>query len=70
MIPKWFAVMCLLAIYPVVATAQAHQLVDVGGHRLDLLRAGSGAPSAIFQAPLSWSHPCFSRNPNPPPASH
>jgi pimeloyl-ACP methyl ester carboxylesterase len=45
------AVVAVLA-WPVALVAQAHQLVDVGGHRLDVVRAGAGTPAVIFEAGL------------------
>jgi pimeloyl-ACP methyl ester carboxylesterase len=48
---------CLLAVVPLfvlamVAVGQTPQLVDVGGHRLEVLRAGSGGPPVIFESGL------------------
>lgn len=40
---------------PPVAAAQAHQLVDVGGYRLDVVRAGHGTPTVVFEAGLGDS---------------
>jgi pimeloyl-ACP methyl ester carboxylesterase len=34
------------------ASAQAHQLVDIGGYRLDVVRAGQGSPVVVFEAGL------------------
>lgn len=35
-----------------VASAQAHQLVDIGGYRLDVVRAGHGSPVVVLEAGL------------------
>jgi pimeloyl-ACP methyl ester carboxylesterase len=40
---------------PMLAQAQAHQFVDVGGYRLDVVRAGEGAPVVVFEAGLGDS---------------
>ena len=48
-------VLCLLAIAPAFAGAQTHQLVDVGGYRLDVVREGSGSPVVVFEAGLGDS---------------
>lgn len=45
----------LVAIAPAVAGAQAHQLVDIGGYRLDVVRMGNGAPTVVFEAGLGDS---------------
>jgi pimeloyl-ACP methyl ester carboxylesterase len=37
------------------ASAQAHELVDVGGYRLDVVRAGQGSPVVVFEAGLGDS---------------
>jgi pimeloyl-ACP methyl ester carboxylesterase len=37
------------------AYAQAHQLVDVGGYRLDVVRAGHGSPVVVFETGLGDS---------------
>ena len=37
------------------AGAQTHALIDVGGHRLDYVRAGSGAPAIVFETGLADS---------------
>src|SRR5439155_21862811 len=42
----------LLAMFPVLVAGQTPQLVDVGGYRLDVLRAGAGAPAIILEAGL------------------
>jgi pimeloyl-ACP methyl ester carboxylesterase len=44
-----------LSLMPCVAGAQTHQLVDVGGHRLDLVRAGAGGPAVVFETGLGDS---------------
>jgi pimeloyl-ACP methyl ester carboxylesterase len=47
------AVLAILwLLTPLVVASQTPQLVDVGGHRLDVLRAGSGGPAIIFEAGL------------------
>ncbi|HEY7236778.1 MAG TPA: hypothetical protein VH539_21640 [Gemmatimonadaceae bacterium] len=45
----------LVAITPALLRAQTHQLVDIGGYRPDVLRAGSGAPTVVFEAGLAGS---------------
>lgn len=52
------AVACLAAIVssvPAIARAQNHELVDVGGYRLDVVRAGHGSPVVVFEAGLGDS---------------
>jgi len=38
-----------------MARAQAHAFVDVGGHRLDVVRVGRGSPVVIFETGLADS---------------
>lgn len=45
----------LFAIAPALANGQTHQLVDIGGYRLDVLRSGSGTPAVVFEAGLGDS---------------
>lgn len=47
----------LAALFPAVAVpavllAQSPQLVDIGTHKLDVLRAGTGTPTIVFEAGL------------------
>jgi pimeloyl-ACP methyl ester carboxylesterase len=42
----------LLAGSAAALAGQSPQLVDIGSHRLDVLRAGSGAPAVVFEAGL------------------
>src|SRR5689334_12643035 len=42
----------LLVVITVVAAGQTSQLVNIGGHRLDVVRAGSAGPAIIFEAGL------------------
>ena len=42
----------LLAAAPPTLAGQAPQLVDIGGLRLDVVRAGAGAPAVVFEAGL------------------
>lgn len=51
---QWLSLMSI-ALTPVLALAQTRQLVDVGGYRLEALRAGSGAPTVVFEAGLGDS---------------
>jgi pimeloyl-ACP methyl ester carboxylesterase len=44
-----------MALWPGLATAQGHTLADVGDHRLDILRAGTGGPAVIFETGLGDS---------------
>jgi pimeloyl-ACP methyl ester carboxylesterase len=55
MIANRWAIVLLFTVYPAIAVAQARQLVDVGGHRLDILRAGAGAPTVVFETGLADS---------------
>jgi pimeloyl-ACP methyl ester carboxylesterase len=38
--------------FPAVLSAQSPQLVDIGTHKLDVLRAGTGTPTIVFEAGL------------------
>ena len=49
--PLCVALVCLGAA-ATGASAQSHQLVDVGGYRLDVVRAGHGSPIVVFEAGL------------------
>jgi len=42
----------LTAVFPSVGTEKTPQLVDVGGYKLDVLRAGAGTPPVILVAGL------------------
>lgn len=48
-------VAALLAWVSRPASAQRHELVDVGGYRLDVVRAGQGSPVVVFEAGLGDS---------------
>ena len=37
---------------PIALSGQTPQLVDIGTHKLDVLRAGTGAPTIVFEAGL------------------
>jgi pimeloyl-ACP methyl ester carboxylesterase len=52
---KHWAILWVLAAFPALAVAQTRQLVDVGGHRLEVLRAGTGDPTVVFEAGLGDS---------------
>ena len=52
---KPFALSLFLAVAPVLASAQSHQLVDIGGYRLDIVREGTGSPVIVFEAGLGDS---------------
>ena len=41
-----------VALFPVVLASQTPQLVDIGTHKLDVLRAGTGTPTIVFEAGL------------------
>lgn len=49
------ATLLIGATAPALASAQAHQLVDVGGYKLDVVRAGHGTPVVVFEAGLGDS---------------
>ena len=49
---RWPFTIILLMIFPMVVAGQASQLVDIGGHSLDVLRSGSGAPAVILESGL------------------
>ena len=42
----------LLTAAPPTLAGQTPQLVDIGGLRLDVVRAGAGAPAVVFEAGL------------------
>lgn len=44
-----------MAFAPAAAGAQTHQLVDIGGYRLDIARDGTGSPAVVFEAGLGDS---------------
>jgi pimeloyl-ACP methyl ester carboxylesterase len=44
-----------MALAPAVAGAQTHQLVDIGGYRLDIVRDGTASPAVVFEAGLGDS---------------
>jgi len=50
-----FIAIALTAGVAGTAGAQTHALIDVGGHRLDYVRAGSGAPVIVFETGLADS---------------
>ena len=52
---KQCAVLWVLTAVPAIAPAQTRELVDVGGHHLEVLRAGTGAPTVVFEAGLGDS---------------
>src|SRR5205085_9280592 len=45
----------LVMLAATVAGGQRHQLVGIGGYRLDVLRAGTGTPVVVFEAGLADS---------------
>jgi pimeloyl-ACP methyl ester carboxylesterase len=49
------------AAAPATPPPPAPRLVDVGGHRLDVLRAGSGSPVVVFEAGLGDSLEAWER---------
>lgn len=51
---RWLSMMSV-ALTPVLTAAQTRRLVDVGGYRLEALRAGSGGPTVVFEAGLGDS---------------
>jgi len=42
----------LVGATPATSFGQRHQLVDIGSHRLDVVRAGAGSPAVILEAGL------------------
>lgn len=46
------SLLLVLAFAPIRASGQSPQLVDIGGYRLDVVRAGAGGPAVIFEAGL------------------
>ncbi len=42
----------LVGAIPATSFCQSHQLVDIGSHRLDVVRAGAGSPVVILEAGL------------------
>jgi len=42
----------LVGTMPTTSFGQSHQLVDIGSHRLDVVRAGAGSPAVILEAGL------------------
>ena len=49
------ALVMLLGSLPGVVRAQAHTLVSVGDHRLDVVRGGAGGPAVVFETGLADS---------------
>lgn len=45
----------ILLALPCTASAQRHELVSVGDHRLDVVREGSGGPAVVFETGLADS---------------
>src|SRR5947209_20268152 len=52
---RCFGLVIITAVASSVAAAQTRQMVDVGGYRLEALRAGSGGPTIVFEAGLGDS---------------
>jgi pimeloyl-ACP methyl ester carboxylesterase len=52
MITRFSLAIILLTLCRAIAAGQSPQLVEVGGYRLDVVRAGSGTPSTILVAGL------------------
>jgi pimeloyl-ACP methyl ester carboxylesterase len=42
-------------LVPAIGSAQSHAFVDIGGRRLDVVRAGSGGPAVVFEVGLADS---------------
>src|SRR5215471_4631830 len=60
MFARLYLAFFMLTLFPLAASGQTPQLVDIGGYHLDVLRAGSGTPAVILVAGLgnpldSWS---------------
>lgn len=60
MFPRLFPLIIGAVLFPMSVPGQTPQLVDVGGYRLDVLRAGSGTPAVVLVAGLgnaldAWS---------------
>lgn len=50
------ALLCaILLALPCTASAQRHELVSVGDHRLDVVREGGGGPALVFETGLADS---------------
>ena len=52
MFSRWLFTIVLSVMVPVVVAGQAPHLVDIGGHRLDVVHAGSGTPAVILESGL------------------
>src|SRR5437588_3393333 len=55
MTKRFLLLSMMLLLVPTSARAQARELVDIGGYRLSVLRAGTGAPTVVFEAGLGDS---------------
>ena len=55
MTKRFLLLSMMLLLVPTSARAQARELVDIGGYRLSVLRAGTGAPAVVFEAGLGDS---------------
>lgn len=51
----WKLAMTVIMLSATVAGGQAHTLVSLGDHRLDIVRAGRGGPAVIFETGLADS---------------
>ena len=55
MVNTKYVVLALLMLVPALGAAQTHQLVDIGGYRLDVVREGAAGPVVVFEAGLGDS---------------
>src|SRR5215472_2100095 len=46
------AALLTAVLVPATLSSQSPQLVDIGTHKLDVLRAGTGTPTIVFEAGL------------------
>ena len=46
-------------VVPIAGVVRAQELIDVGGHRMEILRAGQGTPTVVFESGITdlrlWS---------------
>jgi len=47
-----FLLAALVGTIPAMLLGQSHQLVDIGSHRLDVVRTGAGSPAVVLEAGL------------------
>ena len=47
-----FLLAALVGTIPATSFGQSHQLIDIGSHRLDVVRTGAGSPAVVLEAGL------------------